>query len=303
MSTETRDFVDDGGLLTLPSPQAHRDVFDDSKLPTGMNEAAVAARRLVLRQRKAASGAQRQLGAALSSRWLPQGTGWAELDQVREEHLATLSRVADALGRLNGLDEKFTGEDKQRKAAFADAARTGEDPPEFPRTPAAERQQQRDDAEEALWAHVAVLEQVVARAKATLQAHETRWLADLGRTEDADAAVAEAMRRLEDARRARWRATALAQWLKMEVEGGGPGGAFGPQAAPDGSESAPDVFDEGQSGTFERRYFEQERRARVDADPVVLDDDPLGVRVLDEGEPVPDLIEPLDEPVPAGKRA
>jgi hypothetical protein len=274
--------VDPDGPLNLPPLPGTEEAF--GPLPSGMNDAAVAARRLQLRQRKAAAGAHMHLGAALSARWLPADTGWVELDQVREEHLAARSRVAVALDKLNGLDAKFAAEDEARKAAYTEAAQYGYDePPKFERTPQADRQQQRQDAEEALWSKVAVLHQVVERVKATLQTHEAPWLADLHRISEDDEEERELARRLEEVRRKRFRATALAQWLKNENGGGGPGGAFGPQPAPTGDEPVPAIFNEPQAGQFERRYFEQERRAPVKADPVVVDD-PLGVADLGDDE-------------------
>jgi len=228
-------------------------------------------------------------GHVTSARWLPEGM-WAELDEIRAEHLRVRSQVQRDIDAWHALRASHQAEEAKYATALTEAHRAGIEPPEDCRTPQDQRAAERERIERSMWSGVKVLAEVVDRARAVLVKNEAEWLADLGGSRsEMQEAVREAERALHQARAKAWRGVKLGRWLKAEVENG----PFAGQPAPTGDEKMPDGFDPAQhTDAFERRYYEVERiRPIENDDPLALEPD-HGEH--DDGEV---LIAPLDDKV------
>jgi hypothetical protein len=246
-------------------------------------------------------------GHATSSKWLPEGSGWPLMDELRTEHLRLRGLVARELEKRAALVAAFAKEDAGREHELRQAFREhrGESPlptPEDTRTPDGARQAQLAAVEETLWAAVTVLAEHVRFVKRTLAEHEEQWLADLrarmGPAEDEVRRAREAIRQAESRK---WGISRMGQWLLTACDANS---AFENQPAPSKDEPMPRGLNQRLiEASLERPYYRMSALSKPSsfASRSTTVTQPLGARanhhgdvMLDHGEMPSDLIEPLE---------
>src|SRR5262245_59657235 len=80
--------------------------------------------------------------AVLDERWIPEESGWPELDEFRAEHVRLRQASAAAATARRELEEQFEAEDKDRHTAYREAVASGTEP----KLPRSTNQQKREDA-------------------------------------------------------------------------------------------------------------------------------------------------------------
>lgn len=152
--------------------------------------------------------------ALARSDWLPEGTGWPGMDELRDAHVRLLRARADAGREAAEIRRRHEAEDEQQqeawKAAFA-AGRTVE-PVEM--TPREARRDELEPAEARAQAAARALDDFLGEAVDTIAANEPEWTADLA---EQDARVREveeeAARAVEAARANAARVPKMKTWL------------------------------------------------------------------------------------------
>src|SRR4051794_38502744 len=84
--------------------------------------------------------------AVLDERWLPEATGWPELDKLRAEHVRLRRASADAAGAARALEETYEAEDTAKTDAYREAVASGAEPDLPSSTPHDVRSQNLRDA-------------------------------------------------------------------------------------------------------------------------------------------------------------
>jgi hypothetical protein len=245
---------------------------------------------------EAAKAARRLGGHSTSEWWLPEDTGWSELDELRHEHLRVRDQVVAELVSLEMLVASFREEDVRYDRELRQAHRDG-DPMsvEDRRTPKEQRLAERASIEERLWNGVIVLAEVVESVIEWVREHEEELLADRrSKLEPALEKEREADQLRAEARIEMWRLAQYGPYIRKLADDG----PFGRQPAPAPAEP-PAQFDADMARRMLDRPWHQEQPGiGDDGEPVVswLDqqnddleplpvDDETGV-VSEEQEPV-----------------
>lgn len=152
-----------------------------------------------------------------NSGWLPANTGWAELEELRERHLAAIRVLGEASDARSQMLRRHESEDFHRQKQLREAAATGE-LIDLPYPDPAEREMELAPLDEQLAAARGALDDLYTEAKTTLKALEPE-LGERIRQIDAEAAAA-----VEQARAAviaaetrRGQVRVLAQWFDRTV--------------------------------------------------------------------------------------
>ena len=172
-------------------------------------------------------------GHSTAPNWLPEGL-WPEMDELRSEQLRVRNQIAAELAALDAVNARFRDEDRQHERQLRQAQRDGTPKAvEDRRTPPEQRQAERAEINERLWAGVIVLGEIVAAVIELVRESEDDWLADLrGQLEPAREKRREAERLLAEAKADEWQLHRLGQWVQITSEDG----ALGRQPAPTPSE-------------------------------------------------------------------
>jgi hypothetical protein len=153
--------------------------------------------------------------------WLPEDSGWPELDALHAEHMRLLDRRKEAERACGDVRRRHESEDQARrdtlKAAFL-AGHEANDLPDF--TPAEERQAEVDGAQEVWEAAVDAFAEFLRDAVATLAAHREEWFGALDeRAAEGDRKRAEARRLAEEADAAASQIERLRIWVDRSTGG------------------------------------------------------------------------------------
>ncbi|WP_217915415.1 hypothetical protein [Miltoncostaea marina] len=149
--------------------------------------------------------------------WLPASTGWPEVEELRERHVAAVAIHREASDALSAIRAKHDQEDAERKHALASAARAGKRP-KLRQPDRAAREAELAGAQERLDAATEVLEEVYAEVLAALRELAPEAAA---RLQSAQAEAEEERRRAREAvlaaEREVLRVRHLAQWFDRTV--------------------------------------------------------------------------------------
>lgn len=152
--------------------------------------------------------------ALARSDWLPQGTGWAGMDQLRDEHVRLLRARADAGREAAEIRRRHEEEDEQRQKALTAAFAAGRTVEPVEMTPREERRDELAPAEARVQASARALDDFLGSAVETIKEHEPEWLALLNEQDEKVRAVEEeAQRMVEQARANAARVPQMKAWL------------------------------------------------------------------------------------------
>lgn len=147
--------------------------------------------------------------------WLPpEGAGWPELAELREQHQRLLARRDEVYAERTTLSDRFKAEDKARHEAQT-AAFLADEPGELPDvTPPEEREAAHKALSDRMRALNSALDEFLRDAVALIEEHVTVWTGDLANSREAAAEQRREAERLLSAARAEEVAAARAeQWL------------------------------------------------------------------------------------------
>jgi hypothetical protein len=247
---------------------------------------------------EAAKAVRRLGGHSTSESWLPEDTGWPELNELRAEQLRIRDQIVAELWSLETLLASFHEEDRAHDRELGQAHRDG-DPMsvEDCRTPKEQRLAERAEVEERLWNGVIVLAEVVEAVIEWVREHEEELLADRrSKLEPALEKEREANRLRAEARIEMWRLAQYGPYIRKLADDG----PFGRQPAPAPAEP-PAQFDADQARRMLKRPWHQEQpgigddgqpvvswldQPNDDVEPLPVDDETGVVSELEEQEPV-----------------
>lgn len=156
--------------------------------------------------------------ALASEEWLPEGTGWDDLDEIRKTHLRLLQNRLKVVGESAAIRERHDEEDKQRADAIEAAYREGVEPDVPEPTPPEERQAEVEAAEEKARAASRALDDFLRETEQEITDRCDDWLADMDEKDRA------AQAKLDEAKRVAAQALAdvqsrrkLRMWLHREA--------------------------------------------------------------------------------------
>lgn len=146
--------------------------------------------------------------------WLPpDGAGWPELAELREQHQRLLVRQAKLYAARRELEAQFEQEDKGHRAAMA-ASFAADEPSDHELTPPAEREAALTALNEQLRGASDVIDTFLRETVAVIEQRVTAWSGDLAnRREGAAEQRREAERLLAEARAEEVGVARLEQWL------------------------------------------------------------------------------------------
>jgi hypothetical protein len=181
--------------------------------------------------------------------WLPENSGWPELDALHEQHVRLLAQVAQTSTAAANVHRRHEAEDEHRKNALTAAYRDGTEVAKLPQpTPPEQRQAELAAATEQGEAAIDALEEFIGQALTTLAAHRDEWFDQL------DERVAAGEQKRQEARRLVAEADAAAgelhrmgHWLDRQT-----GGTLGPipysELVPRPADRLPTLADDGAPG-------------------------------------------------------
>jgi len=154
--------------------------------------------------------------AVYKPEWLPPDTGFEELEELRQDHVALLTELRD-LGRVRlELEWAYEQEDNDALARQRQAARDGKPEPKLPKRTAPEaREAALAELNERTRSRRAIFGDLVNDIVATIQDHRDEWCAQLGEGEAAAQAHVEDLRRqLAEAEAVAAAAPRLRMWVE-----------------------------------------------------------------------------------------
>jgi hypothetical protein len=134
--------------------------------------------------------------ALLRDDWLPPGTGWRDLEKLREEHVRLLRQKETAAEAARSIKLRIEAEDEQHAEALRSAFREGSSLENIPeRVHGEEREAELRCARDRVTAAYEAFEEFVESAVALIREQSPVWLRDL------EAQEAKAEEKREEARR------------------------------------------------------------------------------------------------------
>lgn len=135
--------------------------------------------------------------ALLREDWLPSGTGWRDLEKLREEHVRLLRQKETTAEAALSVKLRLENEDKQHADALRNALREGATPESLPeKAHGEEREAELRLARDRVAAAYEAFEEFAESAVAHIREQSPAWLRDLDEQEAAAEKKREEARRL-----------------------------------------------------------------------------------------------------------